>query len=137
MLATKGILQYPQISIEIMDLLSCQNKGRQLEHPCQRTILTSLTAVPFLIYLLKFPKTYSQAFDLKAYDRVWRPRLFEKLEKLGFGGRVLSLIKSMYQNDCIRFMINGELTAPIWLLRGVKQGNIDNLNTVVSSIRVR
>ena len=53
---------------------------------------------------------------------MWRPALFEKLDKLGFGGRTLKLIKSMYKNDCLRFMINGEASDPIWLLRGVKQG---------------
>ena len=50
--------------------------------------------------------------------------LFAKLKQLGFGGRVLALIKSMYRNDNIRFIVNGKYTAPLWLTRGVKQGRI-------------
>ena len=53
---------------------------------------------------------------------MWRPKLFAKLKRIGFGGKVLRLIKSMYQNDSIRFLINGRLTAPLYLLTGVKQG---------------
>ena len=46
----------------------------------------------------------------------------DKLEKIGFGGKTLSLIKSMYHNDHIRFLINGSYTEPLWLTQGVKQG---------------
>ena len=41
---------------------------------------------------------------------------------MGFGGRTLRLIQSMYKNDSIRFLINGKLTAPLYLVTGVKQG---------------
>ena len=60
----------------------------------------------------------------QAYDSVSRPLLFKKLESIGFGGRVLSLIKSMYNEDCIKFLINGRYTSPLWLTRGVKQGKV-------------
>ena len=46
-----------------------------------------------------------------------------KLKKLGFGGRTLKLIQSLYYNDNIKFVINGKYTDPIWLTLGVKQGN--------------
>ena len=45
-----------------------------------------------------------------------------KLAKLGFGGKTLSLIQSMYRNDSIRFLINGQYSDPLWLTQGVKQG---------------
>ena len=41
---------------------------------------------------------------------------------MGFGGRVLSLITSMYATDRIQFDVNGQLTSPLWLTQGVKQG---------------
>ena len=41
---------------------------------------------------------------------------------MGFGGRVLSLITSMYASDRIQFDVNGKLTSPLWLTQGVKQG---------------
>ena len=61
-------------------------------------------------------------FELQAYDNVWRPALFAKLEKIGFGGKTVNLIKSMYKNDSVRFNINGRYSDELWLTRGVKQG---------------
>ena len=52
---------------------------------------------------------------------VWREGLYAKLEELGFGGKTLSLIQSLYYNDQVRFIANGKLCKPIWLSRGVKQ----------------
>jgi hypothetical protein len=62
---------------------------------------------------------------MQAYDSVWRPALFAKLTKLGFGGKTLSLIESMYTNDSIRFLINGKYTDELFLTQGVKQGMIN------------
>ena len=53
---------------------------------------------------------------------MWRDGLFAKLNHMGFGGRVLSLITSMYASDRIQFDVNGKLTSPLWLTQGVKQG---------------
>ena len=56
-------------------------------------------------------RTISIAFcDLaKAYDSVWRELLYNKLSRIGFGGRVVSLIRSMYYNDNIRLLLPGRL----------------------------
>ena len=61
---------------------------------------------------------------MQAYDSVNRSLLFTKLESIGFGGRILSLIKSMYSNDALQFLVNGRLTCPLFLTRGVKQGSL-------------
>ena len=61
-------------------------------------------------------------YQFQAYDSVWREGLFYKLTKLGFGGKTLKLIKSMYRNDHIDFLINGSYTEKLFLTRGVKQG---------------
>ena len=61
-------------------------------------------------------------FKLQAYDNVWREALFTKLSNIGFGGKTLSLLRSMYMNDSIRFLINGNYTNELWLTQGVKQG---------------
>ena len=58
----------------------------------------------------------------EAYDSVWRPALYAKLEKLGFGGKTLKIIKSMYCNDSLKFNINGKYSESIYLTQGVKQG---------------
>ena len=52
----------------------------------------------------------------------FEPALFDKPQKMGFGGKTLSLIKSLYKNDLIKFFINGKYTGPLYLLKGVKQG---------------
>ena len=64
--------------------------------------------------------------NIQAYDSVWREALYLKLRRLGFGGKTLDFIKSMYHNDNIKFLINGHLTCPLFLTQGVKQGKIDN-----------
>ena len=48
-------------------------------------------------------KAISLAFcDIaKAYDTVCRELLYTKLRKIGFGGKVVTLIRSMYYNDCV------------------------------------
>ena len=68
-------------------------------------------------------KTNTLLSIFKAYDSIWREALFGKLEKMGFGGKTLSLIKSMYANDLIKFNVNGNYTEAISLTQGVKQGN--------------
>ena len=61
---------------------------------------------------------------LKAYDSVWRAGLWAKLDRIGFGGKTLSLLQSMYTNDSISFLVNGHHTPHLWLSQGVKQGNV-------------
>lgn len=48
--------------------------------------------------------------------------MYLKLKSIGFGGKTLSLIRSMYRNDNVRFLINGHYSDAIWLTTGVKQG---------------
>ena len=67
---------------------------------------------------------------LQAYDSVFRPGLFAKLNDMGFGGRTLSIIKSMYHNDALTFYLNGKFSRKIWLTAGVKQGTIHKLGTL-------
>ena len=58
----------------------------------------------------------------KAYDSVDRELLYRKLDSIGFGGRIKSIVQSMYFNDCVRVRIKGGLSAPLWFTKGVKQG---------------
>ena len=66
--------------------------------------------------------------------KVWRPALYSKLEKLGFGGKTLSIIKSMYKNDSLRFLINGQYSDQLWLSQGVKQGMKKGGGTITNLI---
>ena len=69
-------------------------------------------------------QTVSIAFcDIaKAYDSVNRELLYTKLDTIGFGGRVKSILQSMYYNDSVRVRIKGGLTSPLWFTKGIKQG---------------
>ena len=58
----------------------------------------------------------------KAYDSVKRELLSAKLDTIGFGGKVKSLIQSMYYNDSVKVRVKGGLTVPLWFTKGVKQG---------------
>ena len=58
----------------------------------------------------------------KAYDSICRELLYTKLSRIGFGGRVLSLIRSMYFNDNVQLTLPTRLSAPLWFTKGVKQG---------------
>ena len=58
----------------------------------------------------------------KAYDSVNRELLYTKLDEVGFGGRVKSIIQSMYYNDSVQVRIGSGLSSPLWFTRGVKQG---------------
>ena len=58
----------------------------------------------------------------KAYDMVHRPYLFAKLKSLGYKGKTLSLIQSLYFNDSVQVNVNGFLTTPLFFDLGVKQG---------------
>ena len=71
---------------------------------------------------LLFLKKNKTKLSFQAYDSVWREALYAKLSKIGFGGKTLSLIKSMYCNDSVRFLLNGHYSDELWLTKGVKQG---------------
>ena len=59
--------------------------------------------------------------SVQAYDSVWREGLWVKLGRYGLGGKITTLLQSIYFNDSVRFQ---DLCRPIYLTRGVKQVNI-------------
>ena len=58
----------------------------------------------------------------KAYDRVNREVMFEKLTEAGLGGRTRQIIQNLYYKDKILIELNGELCSKIFLTKGLKQG---------------
>ena len=71
----------------------------------------------------KRKKTHLAFLDLaKAYDSVDRDVLWEKLRKLGFGGKFLKSLQSMYKGDYVTCQTNGATTNPVYLGRGLRQG---------------
>ena len=58
----------------------------------------------------------------KAYDSVCRETLWKKLEKMGFGGKFLEALKSLYKGDFVTCDANGVTSKPVYLRRGLRQG---------------
>jgi hypothetical protein len=59
----------------------------------------------------------------KAFDRVDRKLLFYKLHSLGFGGKILKTLKSLYGNCKVCLNVNGYLSPSFASKFGVKQGD--------------
>ena len=73
--------------------------------------------------MAKRKKTHLAFLDLtKAYDSVDRTVLWEKLRKLGIGGKFLKSLQSMYTGDYVTSQSNGTTTNPVYLGRGLRQG---------------
>ena len=58
----------------------------------------------------------------KAFDTVPRDKLLNKLSACGIGGKVLDVIKSMYSHDFVVIKLNNNITTPIEVNQGVRQG---------------
>ena len=59
----------------------------------------------------------------KAYDKILHPYLWAVLGRFGFPPRFIGMIRSLYTGVRTKILINGELSRPIRIVRGVCQGN--------------
>ena len=89
-----------------------------------RTILHTLSTIRDIIYvsnkLNKNLSVISLAF-LKAFDRLGWDFIYLALEKFGYGENFIHLIKVCYNNIQSKIKINGLLSDPFTLSRGVRQ----------------
>ena len=80
-----------------------------------RTGRSIADCVLIILAAIRKAKAKNQAVSLafcdiaKAYDSVDRELMYCKLDAVGFGGRVKSLIQSMYYNDCVRVRLGNGL----------------------------
>ena len=58
----------------------------------------------------------------KAFDKVPRDKLINKISRIGIGGNVLKIIRSMYTNDYAVIKLKDGITSPIEVNQGVRQG---------------
>ena len=90
-----------------------------------RTILHTLSTIRDIIYVSnKLNKNLSViSLDfLKAFDRLGWDFIYLALEKFGYGENFIHLIKVCYNNIQSKIKINGLLSDPFTLSRGVRQG---------------
>ena len=59
----------------------------------------------------------------KAFDKVWRNRMFTKLYNIGVTGKMLRVIKSMYTGNLANVLVDNCLTGDFELKSGVLQGS--------------
>ena len=59
----------------------------------------------------------------KAYDKILHPYLWEVLRKFEFPNRFINTVRALYDNATSTVMINGEMSDPFEILRGVRQGD--------------
>jgi len=59
----------------------------------------------------------------KAFDRVDRKLLFHKMQLMGFGGKLVAILKTLYENSSVCLNINGFITPSFESKFGVKQGD--------------
>ena len=70
------------------------------------------------------PSAIVLALDFaKAYDRIQWPVMLAILTKMGFGPRFMTVIRAMYKTRRAHLSINGELSQPFNIERGVLQGD--------------
>ena len=60
----------------------------------------------------------------KAYDRVWRGRIWECLQQRGFGGKLIRILQTIYDNQRRKVRVEGGFTEWIRCEVGLKQGCI-------------
>ena len=71
----------------------------------------------------KGQKVHLAFLDLmKAYDTVSRKVLWQKMIKMGFGGTFLRGLQALYEGDSVVTEINGKISKPVFLGRGLRQG---------------
>jgi exonuclease III len=92
--------------------------------PKEEAIAQAITLYEVLVRrLIKGKVTYVSFLDLKkAFDTVPHGALIEKLRALGVKGKILELIRAIYDSSQFRVRIGGKFTGIIQLLRGVRQG---------------
>ena len=107
--------------LETNNLLCEEQNGFRKGRSCQDHI----SSLYFLIENRKLSKhdTYTCFVDFKkAFDSVSRDMLWKKLLKAGINSNILSSIKALYRNANSVIKINNDLSSPIMINCGVKQG---------------
>ena len=85
----------------------------------------ALLAINLLTDANRGSETFTATLDLsKAYNRVNRSKLWNKLAKLSIPKYLLDLIISTYDHHQESYKIGGEVTQPIHLKQGLKQGSV-------------
>jgi len=59
----------------------------------------------------------------KAYDKIMHPYLWKVLEKFGLPNNFIQTVKALYKDAITVVIINGVVSTPLFVIRGVRQGD--------------
>ncbi len=100
---------------------------------CSRHITDETRKIEDQVKLAKFLLNYAEAVEEngiivaldqeKAYDRINHTYMLRVLEHMGFPPKFYNTVKSLYTNAETIVMINGEMSEPFFVTRGVRQGD--------------
>ena len=110
------------------------------EQVCRRTTDAEVKAVIDKMKLQQSPGVDNVTVAMLKYagpcfvNSVNRELLYAKLDTIGFGGKVKSLIQSMYYNDSLRVRIKGGLMPPLWFTKHAMKEGINFNGQVISAL---
>ena len=58
----------------------------------------------------------------KAFDKISRNKLLEKMRNLGIDGKFLNIIAAMYRDDQIQMKLGNKVTEGVFVTSGVRKG---------------
>ncbi len=70
----------------------------------------------------------------KAFDSVWHDALFVKLHSLGIAGKIWNVLVNSYTDLKCNIRMNGAISKPLIIKRGVRQGGVIPLSCISSSL---
>ena len=111
-----------QSECSVRNLINKNQIGFKKNHRTSDNLLTLKSIVKKYVTIGK-NKLYTCFIDFKkAFDSVWHEGLFYKLEKNGFSGRLLDLIRDIYKKTKCAVKIKDCITDYFDYTRGVRQG---------------
>ncbi|KAG8234235.1 hypothetical protein J437_LFUL007741 [Ladona fulva] len=90
-----------------------------------RTIFDSISTIRDLVHQHNdgnLPLEVVYLDQLKAFDRVRHQYLFQALERMGFGGVFVGMVRTLYEGALCMVRVSNSLTTHIPFLRGIRQG---------------
>ena len=111
--------------VESKNLMSEAQNGFREKRGVEANIVTLTEAIrSHRAYHPKHPNLQIAFLDFtKAFDRVWRDGLWEKLHKMGIRGKLARVVKAMYEQHQAQVKVNGQIGEPFEIATGTKQGD--------------
>ena len=117
----------------ILKRLQCHFSDRNMPHPNQTAYRKGVSCAEAIFSTMEVISTYSRSFEKvymcfydlqKAFDSIQYPVLLKRLYESGVNGKAWRLLRSWYTSPRSMVRVNGVLSSPFTLERGVLQGSV-------------